>query len=70
MGYMKRSEMVTRIAQIIEINIEALSEVPDAQIVASVILEVQENLGMLPPKRPEQDLDCMTTFLVNKWEEE
>lgn len=46
---MKKSEMIDKIKGLIEINLEILSQFPDASLVAGLILYMQEEQGMLPP---------------------
>lgn len=50
---MKRSKMVSKIKELIEINLQTLNEVPDAELLSELILYMQETSGMLPPHRPE-----------------
>lgn len=46
---MKRSEMIKCISNLIENNLDNLQVVPDASLLAALILEYQERSGMTPP---------------------
>jgi len=44
--------MINDIKTLIEINIDSLYEVPDASLLAKLILRHIEEYGMIPPGRP------------------
>lgn len=46
---MRRSEMVKAIKDLIECNLDNLYQIPDATLVAELILYHQEKCGMKPP---------------------
>lgn len=46
---MKRSEMINDIKLLIEMNLESLEVIPDAGLLAELILYHQEKKGMFPP---------------------
>lgn len=51
---MKRSEAVHNIRELIESNLDILKEIPDATLVADLILYHLEQKGMAPPPHQEE----------------
>ena len=52
----KRSEAIKAIKELIEINLESLEEVPDAELVAALILDWQETNEILKPWEEEDEV--------------
>lgn len=70
---MKRSEMIDKIKELIEINLENLSVIPDASLVSALILEMQERSGMVPPINEKESFQILDngkmTYEVRQWDE-
>lgn len=70
--------MVSIIKELIELNLEALTMIPDAELLASLILNKQEEEGMLPPLSPGEypiqtemrDGRKVLYYPITKWEKE
>lgn len=65
---MKRQDMVSKIADIIQTYREMKGSITSAEI-ADKILAMQKEEGMLPPAYPRYDHPLCDIFLTNKWEE-
>jgi hypothetical protein len=66
---MKRSEAVANIKELIEVNLESLNVIPDATLVAELIMYHLEQKGIKPPRNHSHPSDDPRSP-VHGWESE